>query len=110
MASDGYRRGYVSFAHFLLYFSLFWRPFSVTIATTKSKSILTQNTLIIQLIKQLKEKFAQSFFASEEGGGAKTGLNVSFSLRLSVRLSACMYVCLSSVRQRFVSALILEDL
>ena len=64
------------------YFSIFLWPFSVTIATTKLKSILNQITLIIQLMKHLKENDVQklSFLFSE--GGAKNGLYARPSLWL----------------------------
>ena len=56
------------------YFSIFLWPFSVTIATTKLKSILNQITLIIQLMKHLKENDVQKLsFLFSEGGGQKTG-------------------------------------
>ena len=61
---------------FFLY-SLFWRPFSITIATVKVKSICNKNTWIIHLIKQSKYNVVKllliiGFLVG--GGRKKTGL------------------------------------
>ena len=53
-------------------FSLFWRPFFVTIATVKIKVILDFYTLVIVLINYLEQIGEKQFlYFSPIGGGGK---------------------------------------
>ena len=54
--------------------SLFWRPFSVTIATVKVKSILNQNTNHSSNKTGRRKLCTVTKFLASEGGGAKTDL------------------------------------
>ena len=56
--------------HFL-YFSLFWQPFTVTIATGKVKSIRDINTWVIHLIKQSKDNVVKTLLIFGFRGGQK---------------------------------------